>query len=176
MANRKSGSHDSMTGDFPEAEQARADAFLEDEHQDAVRRADRQQVQHDRLQRHHDRAEDHQQQQEAEPEHEREHERQVVLLRLDRVDGLRRRAADHDVGVDAVERGRDVVVAQPLERRLRLVAGEVARHRDRQQRQVAGLIRLEPSPCRRTRLPRATAVSCCDRRLHGRVVDVLRRR
>ena len=97
MANRKSGSHDSMTGASRKPEEARADAVLEHQHEDAVGGADRQQVQDDRLERHHDGAEDHQQQQEAEPEHEGEHERQVVPLRLDRVDGLGRRAADEDL-------------------------------------------------------------------------------
>ena len=54
-------------------------AVLEDEHQQAVRGADREQVEEDRLDRDHDRAERDQQQQEAEREHEGEHERRVAL-------------------------------------------------------------------------------------------------
>ena len=45
--------------------------------EDAVGRADRQQVQHDRLERDDDRAERDQQQQERQAEHEREHDRQA---------------------------------------------------------------------------------------------------
>ena len=132
MANRKSGSQDSMTGASRSPSRLGADALLEDQHEDAVGGPDRQQVQDDRLQRHHDRAEDHEQQQEAEAEHEGEHERQVVLLRLDGIDASppsgRRRGP---VGLIAVEGGRDVVVAQALERGSGLSAREVARHRPR---------------------------------------------
>ena len=66
-----------------------------DEH--AVRGGDREQVQHDRLDRDHDRAERDQQEQERERQHEGEHERRRVLEQRVRV-GRGRRAARDRVG------------------------------------------------------------------------------
>ena len=60
-----------------EAEQALEPAVLEDQHEHAVGRGDRQEVQHDRLDRDDDRAERHQQQHERGDDHEPEHVRQV---------------------------------------------------------------------------------------------------
>jgi hypothetical protein len=55
-----------------EAEQRLAVAFLKDQHEDAVGGPDREQVEDDRLDRDHDRAEGDQEQQGREPEHEGE--------------------------------------------------------------------------------------------------------
>ena len=63
-----------------EAEELVADAFLEDEHDQPVRGADREQVEHDRLRRHDERAERDRQQHEAEPEHEGEDEREPASI------------------------------------------------------------------------------------------------
>ncbi len=62
-----------------EVQEALEVAVLEDPHEHAVGRADRQQVEHDRGQRDHDRPEREQQEQERQPEHEREHDRPVLL-------------------------------------------------------------------------------------------------
>ena len=77
-----------------EADQAGADAVLEDEHDQAVGGADRQQVEDDRGRGDHDRPEDQRQQQEAEAEHEDEDVRQPVVHGVDEVDVVGRVAAD----------------------------------------------------------------------------------
>ena len=74
-------------------EEVLAPAVLEDGDEHAVRGADREQVQHDRLDRDHDRAERDQQQQEREREHEAEDERRRVLEQRVRVGRGRRAAA-----------------------------------------------------------------------------------
>ena len=61
-----------------EAEQLLAVALLEDQHEHAVGGADRQQVQHDRLDRDDQRAERDQQEHEREAEDEQEHDRRVA--------------------------------------------------------------------------------------------------
>ena len=62
-----------------EADQPLAPAVLEDEHEDAVRRGDGEQVEDDCLRRDHQRAERDEQQDEREDEHEREHQRRRLL-------------------------------------------------------------------------------------------------
>ena len=64
------GSHVAIVPGRLEAEQRRAPAVLEDEHEHAVGGGHRQQVEHDRLDRDDDRAERHHQDEEAHPEHE----------------------------------------------------------------------------------------------------------
>ena len=77
-----------------EAEQVRAPAPLEDGDEHAVGGADRQQVEHDRLARDHDRAERDEQEQEREHEHEAEDERGLLLEQrvLDRATRRSRRS------------------------------------------------------------------------------------
>ena len=91
-------------------------SVLEDEHEDAVGRADRQQVEDDRLDRHHDRAERDQQQDEREAEHEQEHDRRVrgeVVAEVVRPGG---RAGHGDLGAGQLaDGGRDDLGAQGLE-------------------------------------------------------------
>ena len=87
-----------------EAEQALQVTALEDPDEHAVGGSDRQQVEHDRLDRDHDRAERHQEQQEREPEHEDEHERRVRANRRDEVGVSRRLARDGVVGRHAALR------------------------------------------------------------------------
>ena len=70
-----------------EVEQLLAVAVLEDQHEHAVGGADRQQVERDRLDRHHDRAERDQQQHEREAEHEAEHDRRPRDQDVDEVLG-----------------------------------------------------------------------------------------
>ena len=65
-----------------EAQERLQVAVLEDPHQDSVGRPDREQVEHDRLDRDHDRAERDQQQQEGRRQDEGEDERQVRLHRV----------------------------------------------------------------------------------------------
>jgi hypothetical protein len=114
---------------------------LEDELEDAVARAHGQQVEHYRLDRDHDRPERDEQEQERQPEHEREYVRQVGLHGV--VEVLRTGGHAGHVRLDAVDvadGGRDDVVAQGGERRLRDVVGAVAveRDRDRGDRLVRG--------------------------------------
>ena len=99
--------------------------------EDPVGRADRQQVQHDRLQRDDDRAEGDQQEQERQAEHEGEHDRQVGRHRV--VEVLRAGGHAGHVGLDASDladrRGYDVV-AERRQRGVGGVVGAVAVHRD----------------------------------------------
>ena len=69
-------------------------ALLEDPDEHAVGGADREQVEHDRLDRDHDRAEREQEQQEREAEHEREHDRRPRAHRRGEVGVARRLARD----------------------------------------------------------------------------------
>ena len=79
MTKRNSGSQSTMNPLCVHAEQAGAEAVLEDQHEQAVRRADRQQVQHDRGAGDDDRAEGEHQHQERDRQHEAEDQRQVRL-------------------------------------------------------------------------------------------------
>ena len=74
-----SGSHDAIAAVRVEAEQALRPVVLEHQHEQAVRRSHREQVQEHGLDRDHDRPERDQHQQEAEHEHEPEDERHVAL-------------------------------------------------------------------------------------------------
>ena len=128
----KIGSHWAMPPFDLKLQQVLAPAVLEDGDDDTVGRADREQVEHDRLRRDHDRPERDQQQAEREEQHEAEHERSRLLHRLVRVvrrgraagDGERRarQLADRrreDVVPQPEQRvGRDVVDAVPVERDL----------------------------------------------------------
>ena len=76
---RKSGIQASIVGVCWKPRRSAPYALLEDQHQQAVGRADREQVHQDRLDRHDDRAEGEHQQQEAEAEHEGEDDRRVVV-------------------------------------------------------------------------------------------------
>ncbi len=116
---------------------------LEHQHQQPVGGAHREQVHHDGLQRHHDGAEDQHQQHEAGAENEPEHDRRVVVDDAHAVDGLCRVPVHVCRGRRAVEGGRDVLPAQPLEGVTRLHAGVVALRRHGQQRPVAGGADLE---------------------------------
>ena len=103
-----------------EVEQALEVAVLEDPGDHAVGGADAQQVQHDRLQRHDHAAERDEQQQEREAEHERDHDRQArrhLVVEVLRAGG---HAGHVDLGAgDAVDRGRDRLVAQLHQRGVR---------------------------------------------------------
>ena len=76
----------------------RAVALLEDEDDDPVRRAERDEVQHDRLQRQQQRAEGAREQEIGEQDHEAEHVREVAVDRVHEVAILRRDAAERRVG------------------------------------------------------------------------------
>ncbi len=84
-----------------EAEQRLAQPVLEDEDEDPVGGAHREQVEHDRLDRDDDRAEGDQQQQERKPEDEGEDQRQALAEQLAEV--LRLRPPPGDVDLGAVE-------------------------------------------------------------------------
>ena len=113
-----------------EAEQIGADTFLEDEHQQAVRGADREQVERHGRAGHHDRPEDDGEQHERQREHERDHPRRGVDDRVEVVDVLRGRAADEDLGARPGERLRRDLGAKLAHGRHRIVAGGVALDRD----------------------------------------------
>ena len=107
-------------------------AVLEDEHEDAVGGADRQQVEDDRLDRHHDRAERDQQQDEREAEHEREHERRARRHGVDEVLRAGGHAGHGDLGAgELADGGRDDLGAQHLERALGGGVGAAALDRER---------------------------------------------
>ncbi len=106
--------------------------MLEDEHEHAVRRGDREQVEHDCLHGDHDRAERDEQEREGEHQDEREHERRCGLQLL--VPVLRRRGhARHGNlrTVDGTHGPRNDVLTKSRERRIRSVVGSVALDRDR---------------------------------------------
>ena len=128
------------------AEELVADAFLEDQHDQAVRGTDREQVEQDRLRRHDERAERDGQQHEAEAEHEREHEREPVLHQLAVVDDLGRLAGHVRPRAGAGQRVRDDRGTQPLDR---LHGGLVAA--------VAGHERLDHARCRHSARPSSPA-------------------
>ena len=91
-----------------EVEQLLAVAVLEDEHEDAVGGADRQQVEDDRLDRHDDRAERDQQQDEREAEHEQEHDRRARHQDVDEVLRAGGHAGHGDLGAGQLaDGGRD---------------------------------------------------------------------
>ena len=118
-----------------EAEQALPPAVLEHEHERAVGGRNREQVEHDRLDGDHDRAERDQHQQERERKHEREHVRRRVLELPVGVPLVRRAAGDSDVGVMELAHGRwDDRLSQRFERCQRLGVGAFALHRERDER------------------------------------------
>ena len=99
------------------SEQALGPAVLEHEHEDAVGRSDRQEVQDDRLDRHDKRTECKQQQQEGEREHEGDHIRQAGFHLLREVDILRRDAGDRCLDArEPAECRWDELVAQERDR------------------------------------------------------------
>ena len=115
-----------------EVEQLLAVAVLEDEHEDAVGGADRQQVEDDRLDRDDDRAERDQQQDEREPEHEREHERRACRQVVDEVLRAGGHAGHRDLGAgELADGGGDDLGAQDLERALGRRVGAAALDRER---------------------------------------------
>ena len=111
-----------------EAEQIGADALLEDEHEQAVGGADREQVERDRRRR---RRRPSGRRPSAgrsvRSEHEGDHERRRVDHGVEVVDVLRARAADEHLGVGARERLRDDLVAELADRvdRLRSPTGRL---------------------------------------------------
>jgi hypothetical protein len=93
-------------------QQRGAPAVLEDPDQDPVGRADRQQVQQDRLQGYHDRTEADQQQQERQRQHEPEHQRGAVAQLVDEVAGGGGLAGNPDLDAgELAEGGRDGLAA-----------------------------------------------------------------
>ena len=78
--------------------------MLEDERQETVRGADREEIQRDCRQCDDDRPEDERQQDEAQAEHEREDVRQPVVNGVDEVDVVSGVSSDDNVRVDARER------------------------------------------------------------------------
>ena len=125
--------------DLLEAEEVVADALLEDEHEQAVGGADREQVERDRDGGDHDRAEGDREQDEAEPEHEGEHDREPAADDVEVVDALRGRSADEHGRLELAERLRDQVGAQVADRRGRLGPVRVAGDRNRDQDGVAAV-------------------------------------
>ena len=109
-----------------EAEELVADALLEDEHDQPVGGADREQVEQDRLHRHDDRAKRDRQQDEAEPEHEDEDDRQPALHQLVVVDDLGRLAGDIGLHVGAGQRFRHDLGAEALDRLNRALVAAVS--------------------------------------------------
>ena len=125
-----SGSHEVIAPFEWKPRIALRQAVLEDEHQQPVGGADREQVEQHRLDRDHDRPERHEQQQEAEREHEREHERRVALHLLVEVVRARRLAGHGHVDArDASDARRDHLIAKRLQRRDRGAVAAVARER-----------------------------------------------
>ena len=115
-----------------EAEQRLAPAFLEHQGQHPVGRAHGEQVEDDRLDRDHDRAERDQHQHEREPEDEREHERHPLGEQVAEVARLGGATGDpHRRAVDRADGRRDQVVADLVERGHRRLVGAVAAGRDR---------------------------------------------
>ena len=112
------------------------DAFLEDEHEQAVGGSDREQVERDRDGGDDDRAEGDGEQNEAEAEHEGEHDREPVADDVEVVDVLGGRSADEDRGLEIAERLRDQVGAKVADRARRLRPIGVARDRNREQDDV----------------------------------------
>ena len=114
-----------------EAEQALAEAVLEDEHEHAVRGGHRQQVEQDRLDRDHERAERDQHQCEREQEHEGDDDRRLRLQLVGLVLPLRRQAGDARLRVrEGADRLRDDHVAQLRERCVRGGVGSLPLDRD----------------------------------------------
>ena len=138
--NRNTGSHARDRVALLEAEQPRADAVLEDQHQEAVGRADGQQVHDDRLRRDDERAEHHHQQEEAQAEHEDHDDRDVRRHRVDVVARAGGVAADDDLGVRALERRPDDVRSQVADLVRRRAAARVAGDDDGQRRDLPSLL------------------------------------
>ena len=120
-----------------EAEELVAHSSLEDEHEDPVGGAHREQVEHDRLRGDHDRAEGDREQDEAEPEHEDEDEGQPVGHQLAVVDDLCGLAGDVGACARVAERRRDDVRAEALDRLDRRLVAAVAADERLDDRDVA---------------------------------------
>ena len=119
-------------------------AVLEDEHEDAVGRSDRERVEHDRLHRDHDRAEGEQHQHEGQREHEREHIGRPLLELVLEVDRLRRHSSNAGGRVGKVpHRRRHEVVAERVDSGLRGRVGAVTGNRDRDEGDRAGPIDID---------------------------------
>ena len=110
--------------------------MLEDQDQQAVRRADREQVEDDGGGREDQRAEHQGEQDEAEPEDEGQHDRQPLVDHVGVVDVLRGGATDQHAGLGAVERSRNQVGAEPFEPAAGLGVVRVADQRDADQRDL----------------------------------------
>ena len=99
-------------GDLLEAEELVPDALDEDEHEQPVGGADREQVHGDGRRGNDDRAEGDRQQDEAEAQHEHEHDREPGVHDVVVVDVLRGRPADEPLGAGAFEGGGDDVCTE----------------------------------------------------------------
>src|SRR6266545_3788247 len=134
-----------------EAEDALCPPVLEHDDEQTVRGTDGKQVQDDRLERDHDRAEREQHQKERQPEDEREHDRQTVLHLLVEVVGPGRDARDGPLRVGDRRRDRrNDLVAQRRERVVRDFV--VALARDRELHPRNGLVRVHEDVERREEL------------------------
>ena len=119
---------------LPEAEEVGGDALLEDEHQDSVGGADREQIDRDRGQRDDNRAEGEREQDEGEDEDEGDHDRQPVADQREEVAVLGRQPA-HQNSVRGIAEGlRHVVVPQPVDRSRGLLAAPLGCSAPRRQR------------------------------------------
>ena len=105
--------------------------------------ADAEQVHDDGLQRDDDRAEDHEQKDEAQGQDKADDDGQVAVHRVDVVDRTGRAAAGVDIRRDVIERGGEVVAAQAAEGVHRLGAGRIAVEEDLDVAGIAVLAKLE---------------------------------
>ena len=120
------------------------DSVLEDEHEHAVCGGDREQVEQDRFDRHHDRAERDQHQHEREEKDERDHGRQVRLQLVARVSPRSRPPGDAGLGVrDGADGLGNDRPAQQAEGGVRCCVGAVACNRDGDVRNRALLVHID---------------------------------
>ena len=108
--------------DLAEAEEIGAHSLLEDEHQQPVRGANREQVDRDRRQRDDDRAEREGEQDQGESENEGDHDRQPVADQREEVAVLGRQPADQNSVRGIAEGLRHVLLTEPVDRRRGLLA------------------------------------------------------
>ena len=135
--NRKTGTHGSTRSICWSPRRSAPTPSWKTSTSSAVRGAHRQQVEHDGLQGQHDRAEDQQQQQEAEPQHEGDDDGQPAVDDAGVVDVERGRSGDVDGDVEVVEGSRHVVLAQAHDGGAGLGPGGVTGERDLHQGEVA---------------------------------------